>query len=266
MEHRLAYLRPDQIRAALAKCPVIYVPIGPLEWHGPHLAYGVDAFNAERTALGVCEQTGGLVWATQFWGTERERQPDQLEGLGLDRCEHIVGMDFPGNPLPSAYCPEEVFAVLLNEILNEVRRFGARLAVIVNGHGAVNHNQVLHRLAAHFNGTTDLRVHVRIAFPRKAVVEGSLGHASAAETSLMMHMHPATVDVGALPPTPQPLHYADFGIVDGPGFDGNGPPDKTLPDEDDPRTNASAEAGRECHETIVRELIEEVRRIVEALS
>lgn len=41
-EVRYEFMRPQQILGARARAPVAYIPIGPLEWHGPHLPYGVE--------------------------------------------------------------------------------------------------------------------------------------------------------------------------------------------------------------------------------
>src|SRR5436305_468736 len=106
-ELRLSHLRPAEIQQRLTACPAIYVPLGPLEWHGPHLPLGTDPLNAENVALGVCRRIGGIVWPTQFWGTERERPPALLRALGFEENQYVVGMDFPRNSLPSAYCAAE---------------------------------------------------------------------------------------------------------------------------------------------------------------
>jgi hypothetical protein len=84
MDLRIAYLRPNQILSRLAETPVIFVPVAPLEWHGPHLPLGVDAINAERTAEAICEKAGGLVWPTIHFGTEQERPAQVLRNLGID--------------------------------------------------------------------------------------------------------------------------------------------------------------------------------------
>ena len=241
-ECRIAHLRPGMVQRRLAEAALVYIPVGPLEWHGPHLSFGVDPFNAEAAAMEACRRTGGLVWPTQFWGTERERSPDELAGVGLDPEAYVVGMDFPRNSLPSAYCPEETFAILVRELLRQVRSLGARLAVIVNGHGAVNHIHVLKRLETEFNNTTDLRVHVRIAVPLDLIEAGELDHAGSFEASLMMHEHPDTVDLSELPPRPEPMMYRDFAVVDHEGFTGQSPEGR-LGDRGDPRVAASARAG-----------------------
>lgn len=263
MEHRIAYLRPAQVLEQLRQASVVYLPVGPLEWHGPHLPLGTDPLNAEQTALGACARTGGVVWPTLFWGTERERAPDVLRNLGLEPDQYVVGMDFPVNTVPSAYCREEIFGVLMREALRHVRLIGARVAVVVNGHGAVNHKAVLDRLAAELNQNGPLRVHVRSAFPSQYLHSGSVGHAGGDETSLLQHIHPDTVNLSALPPCDQPLHYRDFAIVDGPGFDGRGRPDKCV--EDDPRTTASPARGKTLLDCTVKELAAEVTTLLSAL-
>src|SRR5882724_4210528 len=92
-EIRFERLRPAQINAELARCPLVFVPIGPLEYHGPHMPVGTDPLVAARCALEACRQLGkGLVFPTIFWGTERERPPWMLESLGLDPRSWVVGM------------------------------------------------------------------------------------------------------------------------------------------------------------------------------
>jgi creatinine amidohydrolase len=263
MEHRIAYLRPAQVLEQLRQSPVVYLPVGPLEWHGPHLPLGTDPLNAEQTALDVCARTGGLVWPTLFWGTERERSPEVLKNLGFDPDEYIVGMDFPANTLPSAYCQEEIFGVLMREALREIRLMGAQIAVVVNGHGAVNHKAVLQRLASELNQDGSFYVYVRIAFPVQEGLAGSVGHAGGDETSLLQHIHPDTVNLSVLPPREQPLYYQDFAIVDGPGFDGRGRPDKRV--EDDPRTASSPARGKTLLDQTVTELVTEVSALLAAL-
>jgi len=262
-ELRLSHLRPAAVHRRLAACPAIYLPLGPLEWHGPHIPLGTDPLNAENASLGVCRKIGGIVWPTQFWGTERERSPKQLQALGFAENQYVVGMDFPCNSLPSAYCPEEILALLLRENLRQIRSLGARLAVIINGHGAENHGQVLRRLATEFNHITDLRVHVRTAMPQRDIDEGSIGHATDTETSLMMHLCPETVDLKSLPPLPQPLHFSDYAIVDGPGFDGKGSPDRIV--LEDPRTRSSPQRGQAVAEQTIQEIADEVTRLLKEI-
>ena len=259
-EFRLAYLRPGQIRGRLEAASVVFIPVGPLEWHGPHMPYGTDAINATRTAEEVCRRVGGVVWPTVFFGTERERRPEQLESLGFPRDRYVVGMDFPANSMPSSYCPEEVLAVLVREVLREVRAIGAGLAVLVNGHGAENQISTLSRLAIEITRTTGPRVYFRMAAPQSMMEAGSGGHADDGETSLMMHLT-ESVDLSALPPLSQRLRYTDFAIVDGGGFDGK-TVDHTVPDQYDPRLQATAPRGSAILQQTADEIATEVQAIL----
>lgn len=265
-ETRMAFLRPGEIVERLKRASAVYVPFGPLEWHGPHMPYGTDALNAESVALGASAKTGGVVWPTQFWGTERERSPQQLASLGFRTDKYVVGMDFPRNLIRSMYCPEEVFALVVREILREIGVLGARLAVLVNGHGAENQIRTFERLTVEANNTTGLRVLFRIAAPRKMLEEGSGEHAAAKETSLLMHLHPQCVDVGQLPAKRVRMKYTDYAVVDGPGFDGKAKAAGYIAKEDDPRVSARPEIGRRIVQQTVLELVGEVRAELRALG
>ena len=60
-EVRMQWLRPAEV---LAHQPIVYLPIGPLEWHGPHLPLGTDPLQAESLAIAVAQQVGGVVHPT----------------------------------------------------------------------------------------------------------------------------------------------------------------------------------------------------------
>jgi creatinine amidohydrolase len=38
----LEFLRPEEILDEMRRCPAVFLPLAPLEWHVPHLPYGVD--------------------------------------------------------------------------------------------------------------------------------------------------------------------------------------------------------------------------------
>lgn len=238
----IALLRPDQILAELGRCPVVYLPVGPLEWHGPHLPYGMDALHAEKIAALAAQETGGLILPTCYWGTERERSPEMLDWLGFPPDEWIVGMDFPANSLPSMYASEEVFAILMREQLRLAVNMGFKLIVLISGHGADNQIAVLKRLAAELNASGPARVIFALPFIANQAGVMEVGHASRVETALMMAIYPHTVDLNRLPPLSQPLRNDDWAIIDYQTFAGAPTPDRTVCDADDPRL-ATSEAG-----------------------
>lgn len=261
-EIRYERLRPAQIVAEMRECPVAFVPVGPLEWHGPHLPLGTDALIAEGVARRVCEWTGGLVLPTLFFGTERERAPKELRFIGFQGDEYIIGMDFPANILRSLYVREEYLAMAVREILEQVVRQGWKLIVILNGHGATNQIQTLTRLALEFSGERNVRAVVFSAWESSGPPTDP-GHAGADETSQMMALYPESVDLSALPPLPEPLRNVDWAVVDGPTFDGHPSPDFTC--RDDPRQAASAEIGERSVSAAVDFISGQVSNLLAAL-
>ena len=62
----LEHLRPDEVLEELKRCPIAYLPAGPVEWHNPANPLGVDAFIAKKTAVEAAKKTGGVVFPTLF--------------------------------------------------------------------------------------------------------------------------------------------------------------------------------------------------------
>ncbi len=259
-------LRPGEIVAERERCPVVYLPIGPLEWHSLHMPLGTDGLNAAAVAQRVAERVGGVVLPTFFWGTERERPPAMLADLGFERSEYVVGMDFPANILPSLYCREEFLALLVRELLGLLIKQQYKLIVLVNGHGARNHLDTLQRLAVEFSATSPARVLLATAWPSKGDLDTFTGHADAGETSVMMALCPDGVDVTALPQTSEPLHSRDWAIVDADTFNGQPTADRTLRPEYDPRTRSTPAKGERILTLATEDVESAVREAMTALG
>ncbi|HVU11177.1 MAG TPA: creatininase family protein [Phototrophicaceae bacterium] len=261
---RFELLRPSEIIAERQRFPVVFQPVSPLEWHGPHLPFGTDPLHAEYVAQRTAEAIGGVVMPTLWWGAERERTPKQLHELGFQGDEWIIGMDFPHNAMKSLYSMEDVFSLVVRARLELIIAQGYKLVVLVNGHGATNHLQTLDRLAKEYSGNTATKVILTTAFDPADTAAGGIGHADALETSLMLALYPESVDVPALPPLPEPIRNVDFGVVDGKTFAGDPLPDFTLRSESDPRRNASAEQGRAALDGDIARLSAQVHEALKA--
>ncbi|MBN2561623.1 MAG: creatininase family protein [Phycisphaerae bacterium] len=265
-ETRYEWMRPGPLQQRRAQCPLILFPLGPLEYHGPHLPLGTDPINATYVAHACCRKLRrGVVRPTMYLGTERERDPETLESLGFERDQCIVGMDFPSRQWNSHYLPEEVFALVVGAEVRCLIAQGYKYVFIVNGHGAVNHNAVLERLCAELSRTTPALVDYSMAFLDEVLAAGAIGHADSVETSLMMHYHERAVDLGTLPSRDVPLAYADFSIVDGPGFTPAAKPNREVPRDSDPRW-ASAEAGKGHFERTVAEVCGKIEKMLSPSS
>lgn len=259
-ETRYEWLRPGQLVDRRRECPLIIVPVAPLEYHGPHLPIGTDPINCTRVAHACCRMLHkGVVLPTMMMGTERERGPAIVESLGFSPGKYIVGMDFPSRLWNSHYLPEEVFAIRLTAELRILIGQGYRYIFIANGHGATNHIQVIDRICVELSNTTPAKLAWHLTFPKKTLDEDAVGHADLVETSLLMHYDATTVDIDALPARDVPLHFKEYSIVDSPGFTPEYPPDHVV--RNDPR-ESTAEKGQAIYEQSVNDLTAAVERLL----
>jgi creatinine amidohydrolase len=182
---RYAELRPDQLEAIVADVPVAYLPWGALEWHGPHLPFGLDGFTAEAVAERVVRRTGGVLLPTTWW---------------------------PITALPHRFSlsiRSEIVQALWDGIFSELGRAGFRLVVLLSGHYAQAHELVLMDAAEHAIQEHGLLI---LAVPPLALVdEEMLDHAAHWETALLMALRPRLIDLDAL--GPGPLHPATSAVL-----------------------------------------------------
>lgn len=257
--NKLQNMRPEEVLAAKQEKSLVYLPIGPLEWHSYHLPLGTDALMAENTAWGAAERTGGVMMPTLFLGTERYRKPEFLADLGFeDTDQYIRGMDFPKNTMKSFYAREDVFALTLREYLRLLVEQEYKLIVIVNAHAADGQLEMIEKLSREFSGETASRVITYTAFIPMWDNGNDAGHATILETAEMMAVNEANVDLSKLPPKGVPLKFTDFGMID----PGTAYPEKVV--LGDPR-EATPEQGRAYLENCVSQLASLVEREYAAL-
>lgn len=261
---QLQFLRPDEILAEKARKSIVYLPVAPLEWHGPAMPYGTDPIIAQSLALAAAQRTGGVVMPTLFFGTERERPSYILEAKGFENPDslYIKGMDVPANSMKSYYAREDIFALTVREYLRLLVEQGYQLIVIVNGHGATGQRSSLDRLAKEFTGETESRVLYHMIDICTEDFRPDFGHGTLIETSLIRHLCDENVDLSALPPRDVPLKYTDWGIADDSVFAGN----RTEGDcvIFDPR-DATAELGAKCFQNAVDNLCRQVQDLYPTL-
>lgn len=255
---QIQFLRPDEIIKEREENGIVYIPIGPLEWHGPHLPIGVDPLRAEYVAIELAKRIGGIVLPTFYIGTERERSPEMLKNIGFKEDEYIIGMDFPENSLKSLYFKEEVFAVFLRDLLEMlIEKWNYRFIIIVNGHGGENHVNVINRLKKEFENEKDVKIlHI---FPGLHFPNSKWSHATKEETETIMSIYPECVDLNKLPKKGEKLKNIKFAIVDDLTFRGNPTDDFTVRDEEDPR-DANIEEGRRTFNLTVEQLEEIIKK------
>jgi creatinine amidohydrolase len=212
-EVRYQMLRPAQIVERRKACPVAYVPLGNLEWHGVHNCVGTDTFQAEGLAIACAEQGGGLAFPPLWYGENRSE--GLMEANAKDRDQIAAGMDLPpDNFLPERmpFAPTEQainYHKLLVHMLAQIESLGFEVGVLVAGHYPL----IDHARAAvlQFSQREYSKRHGMLAwaFVDYLLVRDQFDvagdHAGGWETSHMMALHPETVDLSLLPPKGQPL-------------------------------------------------------------
>ena len=254
-------MRPDQIIAERDKKSVVYVPIGPLEWHGPALPMGTDPLAAEAIAIGIAEKIGGVVLPTLYLGTDRVRDKEELSYIGLNEDEIIRGMDFPNNSLKSSYLKEEVFALVIRDYIELMILQGYELIVLVNGQGALNHRAILDRLAQEYSYKSDSKV-INLMALVPTVLEDA-GHATKMETSIQMYLNPESVDLSTLPDRSEKINMVDFGFLDSFEYVDHSGNDKSV--VSDPR-DSTEEYGKELVEKSIKELSKAVENLYTSIQ
>ena len=242
-EVRYQMLRPAQIIARRQNCPVAYVPLGNVEWHGIHNPLGLDTLKAEGIAVACARKGGGLVLPPLYYGECR------LEALRDNYPPVIDAMELPAEnfePGKMTFTATEQilnYQKLLLHILDEVQSLGFEVGVLVPGHGPLLAHA---RSAVLLHNCRANKKMLAWAFYDDCLVRDKypdLGdHGGGWETSLLMALHPETVDLDLLPPEPEKVVGAD------------GP----IPPQD-----ASAEFGREILDAVAETAVAEVRHRLE---
>lgn len=175
---RLELLLPIQIRERLAENPVVFIPLGTVEWHCEHLPVGLDALTAHGLCLRAASLEGGLVYPPLHYGT----------GGGHGGYPWTIIM--PGN--------EEITRQLLFT-LSRLETLGVRLAVLFSGHFAPAQLEMIDALARDWNaGASPLKV-LATAVNRIEGLPLGPDHAGIFETALLAAMWPELVRLDLLP-------------------------------------------------------------------
>jgi creatinine amidohydrolase len=212
-EVRYHMLRPAQIVARRKACPVVYIPIGTLEWHGVHNPVGADTLQAEGLAILCARKGGGLVFPPLYFGESRVEALMEANARDRELIAEQMGLS-PDNFLPERQpftATEQAlnYHNLLLHILAEAESLGFEVGVLVAGHYPL----IDHARAAvlQFNQREYSKRHGMLAwaFVDYLLVQDQYDcagdHAAGWETSHLLALHPDSVDLGLLPPKDEPL-------------------------------------------------------------
>jgi creatinine amidohydrolase len=192
-------------RERLPKAPV-FLPIGALEQHGPHLPLGTDALLATAIAAGAVAAVGGIVAPVLAYGYKS--QP---------KCGG--GQHFCGTTSLDA-------ATLIGQVRDTIREFvrhGVERLVLVNGHYENTWFMIegidLALRECRSPPPTIMRLEYwdfcTEATLSRIFPDGfpgfALEHAAIIETSMMLHLHPELVRVDLIPEDP-PAQFPPYDV------------------------------------------------------
>ncbi len=171
-------LTPAQIEERLARASVAYLPLGSLEFHGPHLPIGLDALTAEGVCLAAAERGGGIV---------------------LPVVHTAVGGEHAEYPWTLMSRTAEPIEVLLAETLRRLDELGVGRAVLLSGHFAEEQRALVARVADAWKATASAMRVVARTLGQAPAPPVAPDHAARFESLLLRALHPELVDVSRLP-------------------------------------------------------------------
>jgi creatinine amidohydrolase len=231
--------------------PIVMIPVGALEQHGPHLPLGTDRMVPEYVSRQVATRVGGIVAPAVSFGYK-----SQPKSGG--------GNHFHGTTSLNAV----TLISLVHDVIMELARHGVRRIAVFDGHyeNAMMATEAIDLALTDLrrDGIMDLRVvkieywqfisadTERTLFP-DAPPNWALDHAAVMETSVMLHLYPELVRRDLIPDHP-PANFPLYEVF--PTDISPIPADGVLSSA----ASATADKGRLTIEQIVPDIAEALRR------
>ena len=176
---------PDELDAALARRPVVYLTYGLCEPHGLHNAVGLDALKAHAIACQAAEAHGGIVAPPFFWHVHET-------GYHAPWAAHTIG---DRNPWLTAVPPWVLFKMVFYH-LRAVDARGFKAAIVMTGHAGSpdDFKRVCEIYARH----SPLRIWAGLDAEAIDYQDIHGDHAGRCETSQLWALRPELVDMSRL--------------------------------------------------------------------
>ena len=200
-EVRWERMFPDELEAAIAECPAVYLSYGLCEPHGPQNALGMDGLRPHAAACRAARKFGGIVAPPEFW---------HCHGYGIYAAwAHPI----IGDARPWLTCvPPWVFLRNLCYHVRAADALGFHAIVIFSGHAGPHSADVktlLQILQPHVAARIGHVIGLGTTESRFADGKGMGGHAGRGETSLLWAVEPDCVDLSRVPAPDAPgPHFA----------------------------------------------------------
>jgi creatinine amidohydrolase len=240
---RYERLRPTQIVERREACPVAYLPMGTIEWHGEHNPVGLDTLKIHALLIRCAERIGGLVFPPLYYGESREQALMEANAADREQIAEKMGVPAsnfgPGHMYQSPAAQNTNYHHLLLHILHEIKSLGFRVVVIGAGHyPLIDHARAA---CALFQQVQERPKVIAWTMSGYELVQGRFepcgDHAGKWETSLLMYLDSGMQDLSTLPTdrSVAPIGASNNGVQD-----------------------ANAEFGRQATEAIVAAVGERV--------
>lgn len=204
---RYEELLPHQIVEAREECPIAYLAIGGVEWHGEHNCVGLDTVKANEIAIRCAEARGGLRFPPLFYGENREAYLMETnhdpEGLIKQKYALPEANFAPGYMGRSVQEQDRAYLELLIHIMREIKSLGFAVITLIAGHYPLRQHATA--AAEWFNiMCRPTRAWACSGYELvRPTIPTAGDHAGAWETSLMMATRPELVDLSRLPSDPE---------------------------------------------------------------
>ncbi len=176
----------DQLDAALASRPVVYLTFGLCEPHGLHNAVGLDELKAHELACRAAETHGGIVAPPFFWHVHEI-------GYHAQWAERFIG---DRNPWLTAVPPWILYKMFFYQLRALAAR-GFQAAMVITGHYGGNERD-FRCVAEIFMRHSPLRVWAGADCEAIDYEEFHGDHAGRCETSQLWALRPELVDMSRL--------------------------------------------------------------------
>jgi creatinine amidohydrolase len=231
---RIEEMTSNEFAEAVERDPVVILPIGATEAHGPHLPLGTDSFQPEAIADTVAQKVNGLVAPAIKYG------------------QHSSTRNLPG----TIGITSSTLRAIIVDVLESLHRNGIRKIVIISGHSGSIHMAMVkdacedvvrrYQMDVIFLADYDIGKHVQ----EEIGADPGDGHGGMMETSRIMAIRPDLVPKNR---TKGEFVSAGYAVVSDPercypqGFVGNA-------------AKANAQAGKRLNDYITDALTDLIRK------
>ena len=179
-------LRPAEVKVRREQCPVVYLPVGSLEWHGVQNPLGTDGLKAHTICCEAALRYGGVVLPTLYLGI-----------MGGGRGGGPQGWDgYTITAHDQASLEETIYRVARGLVADDWV-----VLVGVTGHDVAEQRAAIHggiQRACAGSEARGFGVMEGDHWHGGASMQYSMDHAGAWETSAMLYAHPERVDLDEL--------------------------------------------------------------------